>query len=607
MHMARLWHSSKKSYGLEALAAELLGGKYKKVSMKERFSRRQLLKNGLPGKLTYLPPADELQRDISVREEFIDYATKDAESTWFLCKELKRRLQMIPWTAKSGMRNQWDLYQKYLIDFGELLTDMERVGFRVRDEDYLPELQNKAKADIEKHAIEFIEWASAKIPEAKHMNIQSDQQKQQFFFGGHKKANLPKTREFKYLNTEGYIEPGAARPKKHVAFHLPGLGVPPLEFTQSGKPQVSGLILKKLAGSPRDSEPKYGTLYDFFGGGEEGEKACRAVDSLNQVSALNKLLNSFIDPLIDMADHNHRVHCSLNLNTETGRLSSRRPNLQNQPALEKDVYKIRAAFSCDPGNILLVADYGQLELRVLAHMANCKSMIEAFESGGDFHSRTAYGMYPNIKKAVENGDVLLEWDYSKGKPPKPMIKDVFGAERRKAKTLNFSIAYGKTTFGLAKDWGVSLEEAKETVRLWYEDRPEVKRWQDSIIEKALKQKTTRTLLGRYRLIPGISSPDRRIASHYTRTAINTPIQGGAADIVMMAMLRIRNDLTLRRLKFKLILQIHDEVILEGPEEHKDEAMKALKECMEHPFGPEMDLKVALVADGCAAKTWYEAK
>lgn len=114
----------------------------------------------------------------------------------------------------------------------------------------------------------------------------------------------------------------------------------------------------------------------------------------------------------------------MNINTETGRLSCRRPNLQNQPALEKDRYKIRRAFTCSPGNKLIVADYGQLELRLLAHITNCKSMIDAFKKGGDFHSRTAVGMYSHVGEAIEQGKVLLEWDSANGEPPVPLLKDV---------------------------------------------------------------------------------------------------------------------------------------------------------------------------------------
>ena len=113
---------------------------------------------------------------------------------------------------------------------------------------------------------------------------------------------------------------------------------------------------------------------------------------------------------------------------------------------------IRKGFIAEPGNKLIVADYGQLELRILAHMTNCKQMIEAFELGGDFHSRTAISMYPEIKQEIEDGNVLLEWDYSKGEPPAPLVKDVYAAERKKAKVMNFSIAYGKTAHGFAQDF-----------------------------------------------------------------------------------------------------------------------------------------------------------
>jgi DNA polymerase I len=166
----------------------------------------------------------------------------------------------------------------------------------------------------------------------------------------------------------------------------------------------------------------------------------------------------------------------MNLNTETGRLSARKPNLQNVPAMDKDTYGIRKAFVAEEGNKFIIADYGQLELRVLAHMTNCKGMIEAFALGGDFHSRTALGMYPEIQQKLDAGEILLEWDFSKGEPPVPLLKDVFGNERKKAKIMNFSIAYGKTVHGFMKDWNCSEEEARQTVDLWYNDRPEVKAW-----------------------------------------------------------------------------------------------------------------------------------
>jgi len=161
-------------------------------------------------------------------------------------------------------------------------------------------------------------------------------------------------------------------------------------------------------------------------------------------------------------------------------------------------------------------------------------MIEAFKSGGDFHSRTAVGMYDYIQKAIDEGKVLLEWDSSKGKPPVPLLKDAFANERRRAKTLNFSIAYGKTVHGFAKDWDVSTEEAQATLLKWYADRPEVKNWQTETIKYAKKSGYTRTLLGRYRpLTPFINSRIPKQVAHAERAAINTPLQGGVADIVTL--------------------------------------------------------------------------
>lgn len=307
-----------------------------------------------------------------------------------------------------------------------------------------------------------------------------------------------------------------------------------------------------------------------------------------------------------------RVHCSMNINTETGRLSARCPNLQNQPALEKDRYKVRKAFAtaAGSGRTLIVADYSQLELRVLAHMANCTSMIEAFEAGGDFHSRTALGMYPEVAAAVERGECVLERSES-GPQDVPLIKDVFSSQRRRAKVLNFSIAYGKTEHGLSRDWGVSLEEAKKTVELWYEARPEVKKWQEEQRNNAETLGYVTTMLGRRRPLPDAKGLAGAAAKgHALRAAINSPVQGSAADIAMAAMLRISRDELLKKLGWRLLLQIHDEVILEGPRETAEEARQRVVQCMERPFSDNPNcptLRVALPADSNIADSWFEAK
>ena len=178
------------------------------------------------------------------------------------------------------------------------------------------------------------------------------------------------------------------------------------------------------------------------------------------------------------------------------------------------------------------------------------------------------GMYEHIRKAVDSGDVLLEWDHSQGPKPKhcKLVKDEFASERRKAKTLNFSIAYGKTVHGLAADWGISTQEAEATLNAWYSDRPEVKDWQDKTRQLARREGFVRTMMGRCRHLPDASKERGAAASGALRAAINTPIQGSAADIVMLAMIKLNDSAVLRELGWKLLLQIHDEVILEGPKE-----------------------------------------
>jgi len=175
-------------------------------------------------------------------------------------------------------------------------------------------------------------------------------------------------KEFEAENTEGLIKEGRKKPLKMRPFVLIGQGLPVIETTSTGLPAASNAVLKQLAGDLDEDPPQYGIAFNHFGGGEEGKRACEAIDALSKLSAVNKMLSAFIKPLQQNVDKRGRIHGSLNINTETGRLSSRNPNLQNQPALEKDIYKIRDAFAAEPGNLLIVADYGQLELRVLAHM-----------------------------------------------------------------------------------------------------------------------------------------------------------------------------------------------------------------------------------------------
>ncbi|KAG4964397.1 hypothetical protein JHK85_039372 [Glycine max] len=578
MHMARLWDSSRHldgGYSLEGLTGDrrvmsraqlnhekdLIG----KVSMKTIFSKKKLKKDGSEGKTSIIAPVEELQRD--ERIPWICYSALDASSTLKLYESLKSHLSDMPWKFDGVPvygKTMYDFYNEYWCPFGELLVMMESEGMLV-DRAYLESIEKVAKAEQEVAVNRFRKWATRYCPDAQYMNVGSDSQLRQLLFGGivnRKDSNqtLPTERIFKIPNVNNVIEEGKKAPKRFCDIKLTSLGYN-LEtemYTATGWPSVSGDALKALAGSisadydffdedcnldldDEDENPSqsqvapvkidksaYGTAYAAFPTEEEGREACHAIAALCQVCSINSLISNFILPLQghNISGKDLRVHCSLNINTETGRLSARRPNLQNQPALEKDRYKIRQAFIAAPRNSLIVADYGQLELRILAHLADCKSMLEAFEAGGDFHSRTAMNMYPHIREAVEKKEVLLEWHPQPGedKPPVPLLKDAFASERRKAKMLNFSIAYGKTPVGLSKDWKVSVKEAKKTVDLWYNDRKEVLQWQEERKKEARVLHCVYTLLGRARRFPLMAQANTYQKGHIERAAINTPVQ-----------------------------------------------------------------------------------
>lgn len=634
MHMARLVDTSRKRYSLEELCGDFLDESFRKSPMKKRFGAPRVLKDGSEGKDIIVPGTVELQRSSVYGEAWIEYAVSDAELTHRLMEVLTAKLEKMEITCEGNalqslpFTNLRQLYDRLFVPFGNMLIDMERTGFRV-DVDMLVDAQKAAEKDRDRLEDKFRFWAAKLCPDAAYMNIKSGKQKQQLFFAPFKnkksKEEMPVEKEFvveqvgvrraryaeelsRQAEAEGEGDENentckdlkkhaqSAKLKKSVV--LSGMGLPSPSVTASGWPSVSADTMRKLAGNPRRDPPVYGTAED--------PDTCLAIDAMMEASSVSTSLSGFIIPLQAMVDDVGRIHASLNVNTETGRLSSRRPNLQNQPALEKDRYKVRNAFVSEPGKKLIVADYGQLELRLLAHITSCKSMISAFKAGGDFHSRTALGMYEHVADAVKRGDCLLEWNDEDGPTPTvPLLKDMFAMERRRAKTLNFSIAYGKTAIGLSKDWSISEREAFDTLELWYKERQEVKKWQQRCRKFALKHKFVETILGRRRHLPGIAAKNFKEAGHARRAAINAPLQGSAADLVMIAMLRLHQDSTLRALGWRVVLQIHDEIILEGGEESAEIARGVVRDIMLNPL--DQPLRVAMTVEPSIAGSWFQAK
>ena len=556
-----------------------------KTNLKNEFARKKKLKDGREGKVWELPSIVEMHTDPTLIEKWLLYGTLDAELTYFLFHSLKHLMSKLP-SDFEDIKNVWDIYDTYWRLFGEELTNLERRGIKV-DIEYMYGCLRRACGQYFELRKRFASFVDTHLPESPEFNASSPAQMQQLLFAPFKrnkraaKGNKSKVKTEEeqedltkmkrvLVEVNEFPEVRIFRTQKRYSFEeleemkyqgtklskfydmsIRGLGLTPIKWSMTGLPSVDHDVIRDL------SNGVVQTALAERGQTQFGEELGEALKCLVQMKQIETLMSTFMVSLIDAVGvTDSRIHCSLNINTETGRLSSRRPNLQNQPSLDKDKFKTRLAFVCEKGNKLIVADYGQLELRVLAHMTKCRAMIDAFRQGGDFHSRTAANMFPEIRKELDSKKILLEKSNSQDGKDIPLLKDKYASERKKAKTMNFSIAYGKSAIGFSKDWNCSLEEAERTVQLWYSDRPEVLEWQEAVKRVAIEKGYTRTLVGRYRsLVKHFLDTDRRSIMHGLRAAINTPIQGGAADIVITAMVNICRDREIKDLGWILIHQV----------------------------------------------------
>jgi len=302
------------------------------------------------------------------------------------------------------------------------------------------------------------------------------------------------------------------------------------------------------------------------------------IEKILEYRQLTKLKSTYLDGIAPLIDpRTKRIHTTFNQTvTTTGRLSSTEPNLQNIPIRLEVGRRIRKIFVPDKGFKLLGADYSQIELRVLAHIANDRSLIETFLNGGDIHRRTASEIFNVPLEAVT-----------------PEMRD-------KAKTINFGIIYGMSDFRLARDLGVSTKEASKYIKNYFARYQGVSDYIKTVIEQAKEQGYVTTLLNRRRYLPDIHSKNKNIRQFAERTAVNTPIQGSAADIIKVAMINVYNSLEERGFKTRMLLQVHDELIFEVPDDEFAEVAKIVKTEMEQA----VKLKVPLIVEVKAGDDWY---
>jgi DNA polymerase-1 len=295
---------------------------------------------------------------------------------------------------------------------------------------------------------------------------------------------------------------------------------------------------------------------------------------------LAKLKSTYADALVGLVHPDTgRIHTSYHQTvTATGRLSSSDPNLQNIPIRSEEGIEIRRAFVPRPGWRLLSADYSQVELRILAHCSEDEILIQSFRDEEDIHTRTASEVFQ-----VDPREVSPEL-------------------RRQAKAINFGIIYGMSPFGLARQLEIGQKMAKTYIDNYFARYPGVKRFLDRTIEEARETRRTSTLLGRIRLLPDINSPNATIRQAAERTAINTPIQGSAADLIKVAMIRIDAALTKEAFKAAMLLTVHDELVFETPPEEVDALTRLVQEIMEGVW----DLRVPLRVNTATGANWAEA-
>lgn len=352
------------------------------------------------------------------------------------------------------------------------------------------------------------------------------------------------------------------------------------EFNINSAKQVGEVLFDKLKIVDKPKKTKTGQYVTSEETLESIKDTHPIVNKILEYRGLKKLLSTYIDALPLLVDpKDGKIHTSFNQTvTATGRLSSTNPNLQNIPIRDAQGREIRKSFIADEGCLFFSADYSQIELRIMAHLSQDPSMVEAFNSGEDIHAATAAKIY------------------------KLKIGEVTNDMRRKAKTANFGIIYGISVFGLAERLTIPRGEAKELIDGYFETYPKVKEYMDKCITDAREKTYVETVFGRKRYLPDINSRNATVRGYAERNAINAPIQGSAADIIKVAMNNIFKRFEKENIKSKMILQVHDELNFNVLENELDKVQKIVIEEMENAY----KLAVPLRADCGKGKNWLEA-
>lgn len=382
------------------------------------------------------------------------------------------------------------------------------------------------------------------------------------------------------IDTEGLKETSRLFTQQMLALEAEIHSLAGTEFNISSPKQVGEVLFERLALDPKAKKTKKGQYVTNEEVLEALQRKHPVVGKILDYRGVKKLLSTYIDALPQLINpQTGHIHTSFNQTvTATGRLSSSNPNLQNIPVRDAQGKEVRKAFIPYPGQLFFSADYSQIELRIMAHLSQDANLIEAFVQGNDIHAATAAKIF---KKPLE---------------------EVTSDERRKAKTANFGIIYGISAFGLAERMGVSRTEAKQLIDGYFETYPGVKAYMDKSIEMAREKGYTETIFGRRCQLPDINSGNAVVRAYAERNAINAPIQGSAADIIKIAMIRISRRMKHEAFQSKMMLQVHDELNFSVVPEEKERLQSLVIEEMQAAA----QLRVPLIADCGWGANWLEA-
>ena len=346
------------------------------------------------------------------------------------------------------------------------------------------------------------------------------------------------------------------------------------EFNINSPKQVSHILFEKLN---LKSNRKGSTSVEFL---EMIKNEHPIISKILEYRKYAKIISTYVDGLIPFIHDDGKVHSTFNQAlTTTGRLSSSEPNLQNISTRDEEGKQIRKAFFYkDPTLSILSLDYSQIELRILAHLSDAKSMIEFFNNDEDVHASTAIKIFN-------------------------LDREPTSAERRRAKTVNFGIVYGISDYGLSEQLDCPISEAKEIIKNFYQAFPEIKKFLNHLIDDATEKGYAETMFHRRRYLPELQSSQYQVREFAKRAAMNAPIQGSAADLMKVSMIQVYNAIKEKGFKSKIVSQIHDELIFKVYEDEKEEFFKTVKEIMENS----VKLKVKLKVDGGNARDWFSAK